>query len=301
MKARAVLAVLAMTAAAPAVHAAQAIGAATEVARNTLLDGQGARRPIERGDAVAADNTISTDAQGRAAFRFVDDTRLSVGPNSSVRLDKFVFDGDAGPSSFVIRATKGLLRFSTGRGEHEAYRVQTPAATIGVRGTDFDVKIDGDEVRVSVSDGEVVLCPNRGRAGFADCVECKAGFSILSSRTRARIVPTSSLPQIRASLLPLPSLASALPGGLQGIGDVGQAALGGATGAVGNAVGNVGAATGNLGAAAGNVAGAAENTVGGAAGNVGGAVGGVVGGVNGVVGGIGGGLGRTLGGIRLGR
>ncbi|MEI2733525.1 MAG: FecR domain-containing protein [Rhodoblastus sp.] len=298
MKAGAVLAVLAMTAAAPAVHAEQAIGAATEVARNTLLDGQGARRPIERGDAVAANNTISTDAQGRAAFRFVDDTRLSVGPNSSVRLDKFVFDGDAGPSSFVIRATKGLLRFSTGRGEHEAYRVQTPAATIGVRGTDFDVKIDGEEVRVSVTDGEVVLCPNRGRAGFADCVECKAGFSILSSRTRAKIVPTSSLPQIRASLLPLPSLASALPGGLQGIGNVGQAAVGGAAGAVGSTIGNVGTA-------AGNVVGAAENTVGGAVGNVGGAVGGVVGGVNGVVGGIGGGLsgglGRTLGGIRLGR
>ena len=175
MKAGAILAVLTTTAiGAPAALGAPAIGEATDVARNTLLDGQGARRPIERGDAVAANNTISTDAQGRAAFRFVDDTRLSVGPNSSVRLDKFVFDGDAGPSSFVIRATKGVLRFSTGRGEHEAYRIQTPAATIGVRGTDFDVKIDGEEVRVSVTDGEVVLCPNRGRAGFADCVECRS-------------------------------------------------------------------------------------------------------------------------------
>lgn len=310
MKAGAILAisagVLAMTpVAAPAVLAETTIGEATEVARNALLDGQGARRPIERGDAVSANNTISTDARGRAAFRFVDDTRLSVGPNSSVRLDKFVFDGEAGPSSFVIRATKGVLRFSTGRGEHEAYRVQTPAATIGVRGTDFDVKIDGEEVRVSVTDGEVVLCPNRGRPGFADCVECKAGFSILSSRTRARIVPTNSLPQIRASLLPLPSLASALPGGvqdsLQGLGNVGQAAVGGATGAVGAAAGGVVGATGK-------VVGAAGSAAGGAIGNVGETVGGVVGGVNGVVGGVGGavggvtsGLGRTLGGIRLGR
>ena len=300
MKAGAILAVLTTTAiGAPAALAAPAIGEATDVARNTLLDGQGARRPIERGDAVAANNTISTDAQGRAAFRFVDDTRLSVGPNSSVRLDKFVFDGDAGPSSFVIRATKGVLRFSTGRGEHEAYRIQTPAATIGVRGTDFDVKIDGEEVRVSVTDGEVVLCPNRGRAGFADCVECRAGFSILSSRTRARIVPTSSLPQIRAgSLLPLPSLAGALPGGLQGLGNLGQAAVGGAAGAVGN----VGAAAGNVAGAAGDVAGAAGSAAAGAVGNVGGTVGGVIGGVNGAVGGLGGGIGRTLGGLpRIGR
>lgn len=298
MQAGLIAAVLAgVTLAAPAALAETAIGQATEVARNTLLDGQGARRAIERGDAVAANNTILTDAQGKAAFRFVDETRLSVGPNSSVRLDKFVFDGETTPSSFVIRASKGLLRFSTGRGEHEAYRIQTPAATIGVRGTNFDVKIEGEDVRVSVTDGEVVLCPNRGRPGFADCVECKAGFSILSSRTRARVVPTSSLPQIRAdALLPLPTLASVLPGlpGLPEVGGVRQTA-----GAVGDAAGG---AVGTVGDAAGDVGGAAVGAVGNVAGGLGGAVGGVVGGVNGAVGGIGGGLGRTLGGLpRIGR
>lgn len=274
------------------------IGEATAVARNTLLQKQGAKRPIERGDPVAADNTIMTDAAGRAAFRFVDDTRLSVGPNSSVRLDKFVFDGATSPSSFVIRATKGLLRFSTGRGDHEAYRIQTPAATIGVRGTQFDVKIQGSDVRVSVTDGEVVLCPNRGRPGFADCVECKAGFSILSGRTRARVVPTSSLPQIRAdALLPLPTLAS-LPTALPGAVRQAAGVVGGATQPI---AGAAGAATG----VAGQGVGAAGNVAGGVIGGINGAVGGVVGGINGTVGGLGGGLGsglgRVLGGIRLGR
>ncbi len=288
-----------------AAHAETAIGEATEVARNASVDGQGARRPIERGDSVAANNVISTDGKGRAAFRFVDDTRLSVGPNSSVRLDKFVFDGETNPSSFVIRASKGVLRFSTGKGDHEAYRIQTPAATIGVRGTDFDVKIEGDQVRVSVTDGEVVLCPNRGRPGFADCVECKAGFSILSGRSSARIVPTSSLPQIRAdALLPLPALASlpnALPGAVrQATGAVGGAADG--------AIGAVGGATGGLSGAAGQAAGGAANAAGGVVGGVNGAAGGVIGGINGTVGGLGAGLGgvgsgigRTLGGIRIGR
>ncbi|MCB1540977.1 MAG: FecR domain-containing protein [Rhodoblastus sp.] len=278
-----------------AAQAEATIGQATEVARNTLVDGQGARRLIERGDPVAANNTISTDAQGKAAFRFVDDTRLSVGPNSSVRLDRFVFDTDATPSSFIIRATKGLLRFSTGHGEHEAYRIQTPAATIGVRGTQFDVKIEGAEVRVSVNDGEVVLCPNRGRPGFADCVECKAGFSILSSRTRARIVPTSSLPQIRAdALLPLPTLAG-LPTALPGAVRQAAGAVGGATQAVVGAAGDTaGAATGVAEQAVGAAGGAASGVVGG--------INGAVGGINGAVGGIGGGLGRTLGGLpRIGR
>jgi len=287
---------------APRAIAETRIGEATEVARNTLLDGPGAKRPIERGDPVAANNTILTDAAGRAAFRFVDDTRLSVGPNSSVRLDKFVFDGDTSPSSFVIRATKGLLRFSTGKGDHEAYRIQTPAATIGVRGTQFDVKIEGADVRVSVTDGEVVLCPNRGRPGFVDCVECKAGFSILSGRTRARVVPTSSLPQIRAdALLPLPTLAS-LPTALPGAVRQTAGAVGGATQqAVGTAGDVASPATGAAGQAAGAAGDAARGVVGGINGTAGGVVGGINGTVGGAVGGLGGGLGGLLGGIRLGR
>ena len=291
-------AALTMLTPAPQAFAETAIGEATSVARNTLLDGQGAKRPIEPGDPVAANNTIQTDARGRAAFRFVDDTRLSVGPNSNVRLDKFVFDGDTNPSSFVIRATRGLLRFSTGRGEHEAYRIQTPAATIGVRGTNFDVKIDGADVRVSVTEGEVVLCPNRGRPGFADCVECRAGFSILSSRTRARIVPTSSLPQMRAdALLPLPTLAS-LPKALPGAVRQAAGAVGGATQPIVGAAGNAaGVATG----VAGQTVGAAGGAAGGVVGGINGTVGSVVGGINGTVGGVGAGLGSLLGGIRLGR
>ncbi|MFV0281981.1 MAG: FecR domain-containing protein [Rhodoblastus sp.] len=277
-----------------------AIGEATQVARNALLDGQGARRAIERGDPVAIDNVISTDKQGRAAFRFVDDTRLSVGPNSNVKLDKFVFDGKATPSAFIIRATRGVLRFSTGRGEHEAYRIQTPAATIGVRGTQFDVKIEGADVRVSVNEGEVVLCPNRGRPNFADCVEAGAGFSILASRTRARIVPTGSLPQIRAdALLPLPALAGVLPGVgnnvRQAAGAAGRAAMGATNGALGAANAAAGNAQGAAGSAS-NAAGGAIGAAGGAIGAAGGARD-VIGGINGTLGGgVGGGLGGNLGG-----
>ena len=139
-----------------------------------------------------------------------------------------------------------------------------------------------------------MLCPNRGRPGFADCVECRAGFSILATRTSARIVPTSSLPQIRAdALLPLPVLAS-LPGAVrQATGAVGDTVRG-ASGAVGGAV--QGATTG-IGRTAADATGAASGAVGGVTGGLGSGVGGVIGGVNGTVGGIG----RTLGGIRIGR
>lgn len=291
---------------APQAQAAASIGQATAVERNASGDAGGARRALSTGDPVEARETIQTDGRGRAAFRFVDDTRLSVGPNSSVRLDKFVFATDRSPSAFVIRASRGLLRFSTGRGDHEAYRIDTPTASIGVRGTRFDVKIERGQARVSVLEGEVVLCPIRGRPNFLDCVTAQAGKTILSTLGKARVVLTSTLPRIRADLLlPLPTLAGALPA-LPLRGDLG--------GAIRDAAAPVGDALPlprprDVGRAADGAVGRTEGGIGGAAGAVGNAVGGLVGpagGLGGAAGGAIGGIGGALGGLggiapRLGR
>jgi hypothetical protein len=117
------------------------------------------------------------------------------------------------------------------RRDHDGYRIHTPVSTLGVRGTQFDVSIKGREVRVSVLDGEVVLCPNDGRPNFVDCAEAIAGQTILSTRTRANVVPTASLPKLRADLLPLSAVASATASTLPAAGG----ALGSATSAGGAA------------------------------------------------------------------
>ena len=211
------------------------IGRTTEVARSATAENAGARRDLAVGSAVAARETIATDKVGKAVFQFVDDTQLSVGPGSSIRLDSFVFADETSPSSFVIRATKGAFRFATGRGDHDAYRIQTPTATVGVRGTQFVVSIENAQTRVSVTDGAVVLCPNGGRQNFADCVEAGVGETILSGRNAARVVPTESLPRQRANLLPLRNVASnateTARGLGRGLGDAARGALDDARGA----------------------------------------------------------------------
>ena len=63
-----------------------------------------------------------------------DKTNLHVGPSSSVRLDKFVYDPNKGTGSVVIDATKGAFRFSTGAQNKGDYQVKTPYGTLGVRG-----------------------------------------------------------------------------------------------------------------------------------------------------------------------
>jgi hypothetical protein len=65
---------------------------------------------------------------------FIDHTNLSVGPSSTVRLDKFVYDPKKGSGSVAIDATKGAFRFVTGSQNKGDYKVKTPHGTIGMRG-----------------------------------------------------------------------------------------------------------------------------------------------------------------------
>ena len=182
---------------------AETIGQVTDVATNAFADNAGVKRTLTNGAEIVALEIISTDTVGKAAFRFADDTRLSVGPSSILVLDRFVYDPEKTASAFVIKATKGAFRFATGRGDHAAYRIDTPNASIGVRGTEFDVVLTEKSVRVSVREGRVNVCPNGAAAG-AGCADARKGQSVIAEPTRARTIPTKNLPPTRLSLLPLP-------------------------------------------------------------------------------------------------
>ena len=86
------------------------------------------------GSGVHANETIKTGSSGQAGLRFNDQSNLSVGHSSQVRLDKFVFDPNKGTGSTVIEATRGTFRFSTGAQNNAEVKIKTPYGTLGVRG-----------------------------------------------------------------------------------------------------------------------------------------------------------------------
>jgi len=69
---------------------------------------------LSAGSSIHANETVKTGGSGQAGLGFIDKTTLHVGPSSTVRLDKFVYDPNKGTKSVVIDATKGAFRFSTG-------------------------------------------------------------------------------------------------------------------------------------------------------------------------------------------
>jgi hypothetical protein len=89
---------------------------------------------LSAGSAVHSNETVKTGSSGKAGLQFNDQSNLSVGPSSSVRLDKFVYDPNKGSGSTVIEATRGAFRFSTGGQNKGEIKVKTPYGTLGMRG-----------------------------------------------------------------------------------------------------------------------------------------------------------------------
>jgi hypothetical protein len=89
---------------------------------------------LATGSGVHANETVKTGSAGKAGLQFHDQSNLSVGPSSQVRLDKFVYDPNKGTGSTVIEATRGTFRFTTGAQNKGEVKIKTPYGTLGTRG-----------------------------------------------------------------------------------------------------------------------------------------------------------------------
>jgi ferric-dicitrate binding protein FerR (iron transport regulator) len=143
--------------------AASDIGKATAITTSVTASLASASTTLKSGDDVFQDQIITTDAKGVGQFTFRDGTKLAVGPGSVLVLDNFVYESDTSKARVVINLTEGALRFMTGKANHDAYEIVTPVATIGVRGTAFDVyaNLQG-EMALAMIDGTVEVCPKGG-------------------------------------------------------------------------------------------------------------------------------------------
>jgi len=96
--------------------------------------GPGGERLIELQGAVFMGDEIVASPNGLAQIKFIDNTRLVVGPNSRLTIDTFVFNADLTAQKVVVTMVKGSFRFISGNSAPGAYTLRTPSSTIGIRG-----------------------------------------------------------------------------------------------------------------------------------------------------------------------
>ena len=131
---------------------------------------------------VHRDERIRTSNTGLGEFIFRDGTKFAVGWNSSITIDKFVFDDTKSVKNLTINAARGTFRWISGGSNSSAYKIKTPSGTLGIRGTalDFYVGADGTTAVVLLN-GAARFCSRNG------CRELKRRCDVVVATPRGGI------------------------------------------------------------------------------------------------------------------
>src|SRR5262249_31771781 len=105
---------------------------------------QGQSLPAQVGQLVYEGDGLKTAADGRIGVTLNDDTRVSVGPGSEIRLDQFLYARAEGRRGFARACVRGIVAYVSGRIAKlspDSIRLETPSATVGVRGTRLAIRV----------------------------------------------------------------------------------------------------------------------------------------------------------------
>jgi hypothetical protein len=123
----------------------------------TVAGRDGQQRPLARGAELDSGDTIRTGAQGRAQIRFTDGSYVSLQPNTDFAISDYKYDGqtDGSERGFygLVRGAMRTVTGAIGRVNRNAYRVTTPTATVGIRGTGGVIQVlnDGSTLVIGTS------------------------------------------------------------------------------------------------------------------------------------------------------
>ncbi|MGD9478615.1 FecR domain-containing protein [Shinella sp. G-2] len=126
----------------PAAAARVGVTTAVNPDARTPVAGKG-MKTIALGDEVVRNQVINTDEKGLVQILLADGTAFTVGPNSSLTIDSFVYDPAAGTAKVSASLTKGFMRFIGGRTSKTAggATIRTPIGTAGIRGAVVDIDL----------------------------------------------------------------------------------------------------------------------------------------------------------------
>jgi hypothetical protein len=165
---------------APQAALADTVGTAAAVRpASTGTPPGGSVRTLEVGTGIVSRERIQTTGTGSLQLMFNDKSTLTVGPNSDLVIDEFVYNPGAGGGRFATRLTKGALRFVGGEISHDAgATIVTPVATLGIRGGAAFVTHDA------------VCESQKAGAARSGCtrIVCTGGVCSVKSRVDARSI-----------------------------------------------------------------------------------------------------------------
>lgn len=148
-------------------------------------------RSIQVGIDVLRNERIATGPAGRAQMLFRDGSALTVGPDSEVVLDEYVYDPAAGTGRMAASLSKGVLRFVGGQiSKTGPVTLKTPTATIGIRGGVFLY----DNGRITFLFGDSLTVESTGPGGAGQRVELRRPGTAMTVGADGQLGPPGPAP-----------------------------------------------------------------------------------------------------------
>lgn len=153
------------------------VGVAAAVNLDAKSTRGGATKLISLGQNVIHNEKIITDNKGLVQVLLVDGTTFTVGPNSQLTIDEFVYDPNTGSATVVASVAKGAFRFIGGQASRKkgGATINTPAGSIGIRGAMVEGDVQGNSASFSMLFGEEMSF--QGRNGASQSL-FQAGFTL---------------------------------------------------------------------------------------------------------------------------
>jgi hypothetical protein len=177
---------------APVARVAVAVG-------ETLRVGPGGQtQALQVGSSLAPGDRVRTGPDAVVILVFADEGRISLRADSELLIRHYEVDPAGVKTRIELELIKGTVRQISGnasRAQPDRYRLNTPIAVIGVRGTDFIAKTAGDAVEAFVHEGRIVLLPRNERCADGSTAACDP-LAQATSASNLRYVRLSAAGQV---------------------------------------------------------------------------------------------------------
>jgi len=168
-----------------------------------LLRGPSVSTPVRIDVPIRSGDRIRTGPTGRVQLRFTDGALMSIAPDSDFSVEDYTFDAHRQRSFHrLVHGAVRVLSGSIGKREHRDFRLRTPTATIGIRGTEFVVEetrcpVSGCPAGLSGGLGVTVIAGRVSVRNEAGSIDVPAGSTLRLAD--ARTAPTLAAPPAAAS------------------------------------------------------------------------------------------------------
>src|SRR6266568_1960585 len=129
------------------VRGAETVVGSVKTARGSAIVHRGVdTTPLREGMHLLLNDFLQTAADGGVGVILQDGTRISLGPNTELRIDQFVYQPVEGKFGLVLRLGRGILAYISGKIAQfspQSAIVEMPVGVLGLRGTHFAVSIEG--------------------------------------------------------------------------------------------------------------------------------------------------------------